>query len=204
MQDVLIPIVYTEYLIAVPSTKVDLPRFMNEFGIPDIATPKKVGDLGHAAILFIEGRTGRTKYYEYGRYDAAAKGEMRRKPLPDLRRDKKGAMVTESLKQVLGSASRQGGQGGKIKGAFIEVPGKFGDILAYVDKRLADNRNKARQEYSLLANSCLHVIEGAMKAAGLRPPLLVDPRPVSYIAEVRADHPDLDYDPRTRTLSIGG
>jgi hypothetical protein len=202
MQDTLIPIVYTEYLIAVPSTKLDLPRMINDWGIPDIETPKKLSDLGHAAVLFINGKTGLTKYYEYGRYDAAGKGEMRRKGLPDLRLDKSSAMILESLKGVLASASKQGGQGGKIKGAFIEVPGKFSDILSYVDKRLAANKDPTRPPYSLISNSCLHLIEGAMKAAGLSPPLLLDPRPVSYIDEIRSSYRDLDFDPRTGKLTI--
>ncbi len=44
----------------------------------------KVPDLGHAGVLFIQdrGKTGSTKYYEYGRY-RSNKGETRRRPMPD-------------------------------------------------------------------------------------------------------------------------
>jgi len=43
-----------------------------------------------------------------------------------------------------------------------------------------------------------------MEAAGLSTPLLVDPRPVSYIAEIRGSFTPLDYNPRSRELKRGG
>src|SRR5262245_23074426 len=97
--DVFIPIVFPDYKIAALGTKW--------------------GGLGHAGILFILGSTGTTKYYEYGRYDKAAKGEVRKRKVPDVKVDKKTkAIDLKSLAAALDSIASQSGQGTRIAGAF--------------------------------------------------------------------------------------
>ena len=203
MNDVVIPIVYTEYKIAVPNTRFDLPKWMNDFGVGDVQTPRKLADLGHAAALFVDGKTGLTKYYEYGRYRSDT-GEARRQAVPDLAVTREGAPVWASLRQVLKSTSAKGGQGGRITGAWIEAPGKFEAMLDYCEARVKQNADAGREAYSLLFNSCNHFMKGVMEAAGLRTPVMVDKRPVSYIHEIRDLHPDLDYEPRGDTVAIEG
>jgi hypothetical protein len=204
MDDVVIPIVYTEYKIAVPNTRFDLPKWLNDAGVPDFETPKKLENLGHAAALFIQGKTGLTKYYEYGRYDPAAKGLTRRQSLPDMGVTKSGEPVWATLRRVLKAASSKGGQGGKITAAWIVVPGKFQDMLDYCERRMKENTDAKRESYDLLFNSCNHFMKGVIEAGGARTPVMVDKRPVSYIHEIRDLHPDLDYDPRGDTLAIEG
>lgn len=203
MDDTCVPIVFTEYKIAVPQAKVDLPKFMNNLGIPDIQTPKKLEDLGHAGCLFIRGKDGVCKYYEYGRYDPAAKGLTRKQSIPDLV-IAKGKPVWASLRSVLHAITLKAGQGGVIKAAWIEAPGKYPDMLKYAEKRMKENSDKTREAYDLLFNSCNHFMKGVMEAAGLRTPVMVDKRPVSYITEIRDLYPDLDYNPRSKTLMLDG
>lgn len=52
--------------------------------------------LGHAGVFFINGKTGLTKYFEYGRYDPAGLGKVQKHSIPDaLIRD--GQVAHESL-----------------------------------------------------------------------------------------------------------
>ena len=90
-KDVAIPIVFPDYLITVetPAVEVDVPDLLpwvdvlpNHLKVS--ATKQKIRYLGHAGILFIQGSSGLTKYYEYGRYDRAAKGLVRKQTLSDV------------------------------------------------------------------------------------------------------------------------
>ena len=69
--DIVIPIVF-------PYVDFD------NFTIP--SKKERVSNLGHAGILFIDGISGTTKYYEFGRYNPAAnRGLVRRIPLKNVR-----------------------------------------------------------------------------------------------------------------------
>jgi hypothetical protein len=69
--DVVVPLVFPDYKIAVEVQKIKVDVLpwtdRDNFTIP--AFKEKVSNLGHAGVLFINGQTGVTKYYEYGRYD---------------------------------------------------------------------------------------------------------------------------------------
>src|SRR4030095_14411616 len=123
---------------------------------------------------------------------------------PDVKVTRAGELDLASLKITLKAISSKSGQHGRISGAFIKVPGKYPLMLTYATKRYADNGNPKRAPYALTSNSCLHFMKGTVEAAGVTTPMLIDPRPVSYIGEIRDDFPDLDYDPRTNALKIEG
>ena len=88
MTDVSIPIVFPNYLITVdtPPVRVDVPDWLpgirDEVDIPSMRN--RIPYLGHAGILFFSSQ-GESKYYEYGRYDRAAIGLVRRQGIPNLR-----------------------------------------------------------------------------------------------------------------------
>lgn len=89
MADCVFPLVFPDYLIAVPrpSFSIDLPDFLPfDDAVEDFLddTTTKLPELGHAGVLFIgdRGNMGVTKYYEYGRYGSSL-GETRRRPMPD-------------------------------------------------------------------------------------------------------------------------
>lgn len=207
MPDIAIPIVFPDYLIAVgtPKQKFRIPDLIPNFDLlpNDVSVPEfksKLPELGHAGILFIHGTKGTTKYYEYGRY--APQGIVRKLDVRDVNIAKGGHPTKESLIYTLSQISVKAGQGGRIMGAYIEVPGKFDAMLTYADKRLKDNRNPARKSYELLSNSCNHFMKGVLEAAGVSLPTMVDPRPNSYIQEIRSSFSDLDYSKAAHTLVI--
>jgi len=208
--DVVIPIAYPDYRISVSTPKVDfkvpdLLPFVDVF--PDhIRIPSskhKLSELGHAGVLFIDGRMGTTKYYEYGRYDKAQLGLTRRVPIPDVRIGSDKKPTRPSLIQVLARISRKAGQNGRIEGAYIEVAdGKYAAMLKYAKKRVGQNRNAKRKPYSLTGNSCMHFSKELAEAGGAKMPWILDPRPNSFIAEVQSVHPKLTFVP-PNALKIG-
>ena len=201
--DVAIPIVFADYLIAVdtPAVSVDVPDILPWVDIlPDhikISPAKhKIPYLGHAGILFIEGRSGLTKYYEYGRYDAAAKGLVRKQALSDVKMGNNGRPTRKSLEKVLAEVSAKSGQSGKITGAYIELaPGAFIKMLAYATNRMKKNSDSARAPYELGSNSCLHFMKETAEAGGCRMPIIIAPQPAGYIIQVQLQESDLQFEP---------
>ncbi|MEM8552538.1 MAG: hypothetical protein AAGF45_09165 [Pseudomonadota bacterium] len=200
--DVVVPVVFPDYLIAVntPDYTVDLPGDWLDFTIPK--TKNKVPELGHAGVFFARGSDGLTKYYEYGRYDRAGLGLVRKISIPDAK-SKDGKIDVDSLKPIFKRISLKAGQGGRMQGAYIEVESKFKDMLKYAQARRAQNSNPKRTPYDLLTNSCIHFAKDVVKAAGVSTPWMIDPRPNSYIGEFRDDFLDLDYTRKGNKLVIG-
>lgn len=203
MKDILIPIVFPEYKIAVVTPKADvdlLPWF--EFDNFTIAKSKqKLSNLGHAGILIINGKSGVTKYYEYGRYDPALLGLVRRVPLPNSKVDSKG-IVLKSLIPVLRKISNVAGNGTRIEGVFLEASGVFDKVNQRALVKKSSNKNPNRPKYELMSNNCIHFVKSLVETAGKDTPWMIDPRPNSYIGEFRGDYRDLDYSPRTNKLII--
>jgi hypothetical protein len=209
--DVVVPIVFPDYLIAVatPEITLEVPDVLPWIDVlpPNLKVKKssrKLPMLGHAGVLFFNGQSGLTKYYEYGRYDPANLGLVRRVPVPDVVIGQNKRPTAASLKQALHTIARTSGQRGRIHGVYIEVEGKFQAMFDYAEGRKKQNGNPKRPPYDLLTNSCLHFAKGVAEAAGVATPWMVDPRPNSYIGEFRADFPDLDYDPSTKKLRVEG
>lgn len=207
MPDIAIPIVFPDYLIAVntPKTRLSIPDLLPGIDIlPDnIEIPKtenKFPELGHAGVLFINGSNGVTKYFEYGRYGGSL-GSVRKRTIRDVS-IQRGHPTKPSLSYTLSQISVKSGQKGRILGAYIEAPGKYVAMLSYASKRFSDNNNPGRRPYDLFSNSCNHFMKGVLESAGIQVPYLLDPRPVSYIEELRDDYPDLDYSKAAHTLTV--
>lgn len=180
--DILIPIVFPDYKIAAVGTTWS--------------------NLGHAGLLIILGSTGSTRYFEYGRYDKASLGLVKKRMVPDAK--SVGGKVTDaSLVPVLAVVAEEAGHGTRIAGAYILIAGGFQKALTYAQDRLAENTKTDREPYRLIMNNCADFMKGGIKASGLKPPIMIDPRPNSYIAELRDVYQTLDYDPKTKALVIG-
>ncbi len=203
--DIVIPIVFPDYKVAVEvqKTKVDVFPWVafDNFNIP--AYRDRISNLGHAGVLFVNGKTGASKYYEYGRYDPPKNLGLvvKARNLPDVI-VKNGKMEFGSLKNPLSFISRISGQSGRIQGVYIEVDNKFGSMLEYAELRKSQNSNSNRRAYDLVTNSCIHFVKGITQRAGVATPWMLDPRPNSYIGEFRNDFPDLDY--KNDVLTIEG
>ena len=202
--DVAVPIAFPDYLISVntPQAVIEVPDLLPFVDLlPGRIVIKeekaKLPYLGHAGVLFFDGATGLSKYYEYGRYDRAAKGLVRRVRIPDV---KPGDNA--SIAKTLNAISHKSGQGGAIKGAYIEVAsGGFKKMLTYAAKRERENRNRKRKTYDITSYSCLHFAMAVCEAGGASLPPVVDPRPTGHLSLVRMLHRDLDFKP-PRSLTI--
>jgi len=158
-----------------------------------IATPAgRVGGLGHAGILLIDPKTGLTKYYEYGRYDALGLGEVRNKSVPNVNSCEAEAPSGKSLQKVLGAISRQSGHGGRIKGAYVRDD-NFEAMNKYAQQRMAENSNPERVPYGIISNNCGTFMKDVLDAGGVDTPWMIDPRPNSYIDELRDEFPPIDF-----------
>jgi hypothetical protein len=207
MPDIVIPIAYPDYKIAVntPKQKINIPDLIPGIDLlPDSIiipeTKNRVPELGHAGVLFIHGKLGTTKYYEYGRYSSDT-GNVRKLSLRDVKIEN-GHPTKASLLYVLSQISAGSGQNGRIVGAYIEVPGKYQVMLDYATKRMAENSNPNRKKYDLFVNSCNHFMKSVLDSAGVITPSMIDPRPISYIDEIRLSFPKLDYSRATHSLQV--
>jgi len=207
MADIAIPIVFPDYLISVntPKTRLTIPDLIpgfdllpDEIDVPE--TKNKFPELGHAGILFINGSSGTTKYYEYGRYGGSI-GAVRKLTIRDVAMQK-GHPTKVSLSYTLSQISVKSGQGGRISGAYIEMHNQYKSMLAYAKKREIENKNIKRKPYDLFNNSCNHFMKGVLEAAGVDVPYMLDPRPNSYIEEIRNDFKDLDYSKASHALIV--
>jgi hypothetical protein len=201
--DVAIPIVFPDYLIMVetPTVDIKIPDLLPRVDIlPDRlkvpAAKWKIPYLGHAGILFIQGSSGLTKYYEYGRYPPGVQGRVRKTTLSDVTIGGNGRPTKKSLEIVLTEVSMKSGHGGKIRGAYVELaPGAFIHMLAYAARRMQNNSNPRRAPYDIVSNSCLHFMKEVAEAGGARMPAVIAPQPAGYIVQVRLRENDLDFQP---------
>lgn len=202
--DIVVPIVFPDYKITVEVAprEVDvLPWF--EFDNFTVEHKAKYSNLGHAGVFFANGATGVTKYYEYGRYDGAGLGLVRRVPIPDAQ-TAGGTISLSSLKPVFKKISQVSGQNGRLQGVYLEVQGKFQAMLDEAERRKKLNGDANRRKYDILNYSCIHFVKSITEKAGVEAPWMIDPRPNSYIGEFRDDFPDLDYKPMENKLIIEG
>ncbi len=203
--DVVIPIVFPDYKITIEIQRAEVDVFpwvkFDNFTTP--AFKEKVSNLGHAGILFINGKTGTTKYYEYGRYDQPEELGIvvKARNLPDAKIID-GRIDLVSLKKTLSFISRVSGQSGRIQGVYIETDGKYDAMLKHAELRKSQNSFPKRRPYDILTNSCIHFVKEITEVAGVSTPWMIDPRPNSYIGEFRDDFADVDY--KNNTLVIEG
>lgn len=194
--DIVIPIAFPDYKVAVEIQKSKVDVFpwatFDDFNIP--AYKDRISNLGHTGILFINGKTGTTKYYEYGRYDPPKNLGLvvKARNLPDAV-VKNGKIELLSLKKPLSFISEISGQSGRIQGVYIEVENKYDAMLGHAELRKSQNTFPNRKPYNLMTNSCIHFVKEITVRAGIATPWMVDPRPNSYMGEFRDDFPDLDY-----------
>lgn len=162
----------------------------------------KWSGLGHAGILLIDNKTGATRYYEYGRYDKEGKGIVRQRTVSDMVMDKKTGMPTnESLTNVLGEISKAAGQGGNITGAYVKNE-NFKDMNDYAQQKKKENSDPNREEFSLIGNNCATFMKETLEAGKAGTPSMVDPRPNSYIEEIRDMYPNIDYNASKKRTTI--
>lgn len=125
----------------------------------------KVGNLGHAGVLIINNKTGKTLYYEYGRYVPG--GKVRTQDIPDVKIGKDGRPTQQSLDFALSAVSRKGGHGGRIEGAYF-ADTDFAQMQSYANWRMGKNGDPNREPYDITDNNCATFARDVIRAGGAR------------------------------------
>jgi hypothetical protein len=162
-----------------------------------IQTPAgRISGLGHAGILLINPQSGLTRYYEYGRYpdNNCGCGTVRNRPVPNVVMGADGRPTSGSLNHVLGAISQRAGHGGPIVGAYVANP-NFDAMNQYALGRMALNGDPTRTPYDLTGNNCATFMQDVLEAGGVDTPWMLDPRPNSYIYELRDAFPHINFAP---------
>ena len=192
-EDFVIPMVFPDYLIHIDGYEAEI--FGRKITIP----AQKAPYLGHAGVLIVNGKTGLTKYYEYGRY--GPNGKTRSGSIPDV--TLRGGMIIESsLKKTLRAVSSQHGQSGRIEGVVLRGQ-VFDQALAWLKAKEAENSDPKRQAYDLGDHNCMTFVADLVDHIGLespfRPPVVI---PSAYMKQFQLGNPDLEYDYVNDTLEI--
>ncbi|ANT68946.1 hypothetical protein TK34_16595 [Aeromonas hydrophila] len=184
-RDFLIPLIFTSYRIAV----------RGDFGIYY---------LGHAGVLLVNGTTGQTRYYEYGRYadpKAVKPGIVRGGVKQPVSLD--SGMITESsFKSILNEISKSHGQSGNIAGVVMR--GYFYEkAIDWINQKRRENHSPNKKAYDLLNHNCMTFVIDLAEHLGLdtywRPPIVV---PTLYAEQFQLQHTDLDYDFKNDILEV--
>jgi RHS repeat-associated protein len=128
--------------------------------------------LGHGGVLLIDNDNGRTKYYEYGRYDPNGKGiigeklpqnegNIRTVSVPDAVIGDDGKATKDSLQKIYDSLSKSAGKGNAVDATYHETA-DFQKGKEYVEG-LAKNKN--RDKYSVYGCNCFDFKDRTIEAA---------------------------------------
>jgi len=186
------------YVASDPTGLAD-PLGLDAIGVvfPDynVATPIGRQQWGHAGVVVID-PSGRTKYYEYGRYrdNNCQCGSVRSLPVPDVSIGQDGHPTSQSLNRLLAAVSRQSGQGGRVSGAYVPN-GNSSAMNDYARRRMDQNGDPNRKPYGLLTNNCSTFMLDVLKAGGVDTPWFVDTRPNNVMTGLRNGFPGVDYSP---------
>ncbi|WP_181014735.1 hypothetical protein [Aeromonas sp. ASNIH4] len=184
-KDFLIPLIFTSYRIAV----------RGQFGLYY---------LGHAGVLLVNGTTGQTRYYEYGRYPdpkAFEPGIVRGSIKQPVELDS-GMIVESSFKSTLHEISQSHGQSSNIAGVVMR--GYFYEkALDWINKKRRENHSPTKEAYGLFQNNCMTFVIDLAEHLGLdtywRPPIVV---PTLYAEQFQLQYTDLDYDFKNDILEV--
>ncbi len=194
--DVAIPVVFPDFPVGVDLPFVDLD--------PNRDTDTHLTRLGHAGIILINGTSGLTKYYEYGRYDAAQLGIVLRRPVLNVVVHRSGRPTRRSIAALAHEVSWKAGKSTPLYGVYIEAAaGGFQKMWDYAKARDALDSNPARETYGVWTNNCIHFVRDVLEAGEIELQMWnIAPRPVKNMWWMRRFYPDFDYDPRRRRLEI--
>lgn len=175
--------------------------------VPNIG---QVPEIGHAGVLLINGTSGLTKYFEYGRYDPAQLGIVQNHPIPDVTMDASGVPNPAKLKATLRSISEKAGKKTSISAVIYRTDGMFSTGLAFCNRRLAENAVPTRVPYSVLTHNCVEFADSCAKTmvdSLVAAPMFFNPVPHLYIIGVQAASipfstaHNLEYDFASDTLT---
>ncbi len=65
----------------------------------------------------------------------------------------------------------------------------------FAKNKYSERNNPDRKPYNKFTNNCGTFMKETLEAGEADTPVMIDPRPNSYIEEIRDDNTNLDYDP---------
>ncbi|XKM12796.1 hypothetical protein RCS94_07130 [Orbaceae bacterium ac157xtp] len=161
-EDYLFPMVFPDYLVDTGIS--ELPRL----------------PLGHAGILIVNGKTGETKYYEYGRYDSKKLGLVRKQTILNLKI--RNSLIDKKIfKKVLKSISSQAGKSGNIEGVILRKSNIYNQALKWLEDKMKENNNSSREPYSIVDNNCVTFVDTLAEDMGFNTPISSYHTPKQYI-----------------------
>lgn len=209
--DVVIPIVFPDYLISVDNLSfVERTAIKATPGVSIESEKKipggvryKIKGLGHAGIAFIDGKTGRSRYYEYGRYDPQEKGLVRSLSVPAVTIGSDKKPTKASLHALLREIAVESGHGTRISGVYVEVTDKFSTMEKYAMDREALNSNPNRKFYDLKDNNCFTFATQVARSAGVDVSMANKMFPSSSMEKMQNVYPSVNFDPNQKE-TVGG
>ena len=186
--DFLIPLVFPQFEIHVMDDYKD-----TWFGQKIKIEFPKAPYLGHAGVLLINGKTGVSKYYEYGRYKGPGPaGRVQKGNTPDVK-IVAGHITESSLKKTLRQISIAHGQSGNIKGVVLRGD-VYANALAWLDAKFAENNDKTRKAYDLGNHNCVTFAAELAESVGFSAPFRSRAvAPTLYMTQFQLSEIDLDY-----------
>lgn len=159
--------------------------------------------VGHAGVLLINA-AGLTKYFEYGRYDAQMKGELRTYGVPNAVIGDDGKATPDSLKEVLRALSARSGKpkdgpATRIQAAYF--------INMDFDAMSAVASGQPAGEYDLENFNCGHFALKVVTAGNpdIDHPTILVPVPVNIVDEyLEEGNAEVLFDPADDSLRISG
>ncbi|WP_157779774.1 hypothetical protein [Celeribacter ethanolicus] len=119
--------------------------------------------LGHAGIVLVQGGTGQTRYYEYGRYSRDSEGNhigsVRNVSVPNLSLEESGWPTVSSLHNLAKSITGRSGKNTHLHGNFDHNCGGYDQAVDF-----AESYNNS--EYSFTSNSCITFAHKVNAAGG--------------------------------------
>ena len=160
-EDYIIPLVFPDYLI-----RIDM-----------LNSTIRVPFLGHAGVLIINGKSGQTKYYEYGRYPPGDLGITRKVVVPNVVMNSSKMIEIRSFKILLNKISEKSGQKGNISGAILRKENIFDISVQYCEQKIKENDKPDKVPYSVYSNNCMTFVDGLLRYLGF-----ITPRSIPLIS----------------------
>jgi hypothetical protein len=113
--------------------------------------------------------------------------------------DKKTGMPTaKSLEKLLAAVSKKAGKGTKVEGTYVKSD-DYAGMVDYAEGRLKQNKDPKRESYGILGNNCGTFCQDVLEAGGEDAPMMIDPRPNSYIGELEGKYENtIVFDPKLK------
>ena len=117
--------------------------------------------LGHAAVIAVDPATGRTKYYEYGRYGSSFGRVRPVSPIPDLVMGEDGRPTADSMKNLTNFLSKNIGKGSSVSYRYFD-DADHRKVIDYAERMM---RDRNRDPYSVWTNNCKTFANDAIQQA---------------------------------------